>query len=153
MDVEVIREFLLSLPHVVETEQWGGLVFWIGDKAVGGKMFARLRLEESGGPLSVASYSVGAERYAELLEIEGIFPAPYMARIYWVAVERWSVFRKAEWEQELRAAHALTLAKLPPKTLAVLAMPVAAQRRVIAERRKDLAAREKQKSKEKPKSK
>ena len=35
------REFLLQLPHVVETMQWGAnLVFWVGDKAIGGKMFA-----------------------------------------------------------------------------------------------------------------
>lgn len=38
MDVERIRGFLLELPHVVETMQWGAnLVFWVGDKAIGEK--------------------------------------------------------------------------------------------------------------------
>ena len=42
MDAERVREYLLQLPHVVETMQWGAnLVFWVGDKAIGGKMFAR----------------------------------------------------------------------------------------------------------------
>ena len=64
-----------------------------------------------------------------------------MARIFWVAVERWDVFRTPEWERELSAAHAITFNKLPPRTRAVLAMPAAQQRRLIADRKKLLAAR------------
>jgi predicted DNA-binding protein (MmcQ/YjbR family) len=140
MDAERIRAFLLTLPHVVETMQWGAnLVFWVGDKAIGGKMFALVNLDGDGR--AIISYSAGPERYAELLEIEGILPAPYMARIFWVAIERWSVFRTPEWEQELRAAHTLTFNKFPPRTRASLAMPPAQQKRLIADRRKLLAAR------------
>jgi predicted DNA-binding protein (MmcQ/YjbR family) len=140
MDAERIRAYLLTLPLVVETMQWGAnLVFWIGDKTIGGKMFALVNLDGDGK--AVISYSTGPERYSELLEIEGIIPAPYMARIFWVAVERWNVFRTAEWEQELRAAHTLTFNKLPPRTRAVLAMPAAQQKRLIAERKKLLAAK------------
>ncbi|WP_433966963.1 MmcQ/YjbR family DNA-binding protein [Tunturiibacter gelidiferens] len=146
MDVERIRAYLLTLPHVIEAAQWGGLVFWAGDKAIGGKMFAMLRLDQSeslerDAKSRVISYSAGPERYHELLEIEGIFPAPYSARLSWVAVRSWDVFRKAEWERELSAAHALTLAKLPPKTRAVLALPAAQQKRLIVERKKVLAAK------------
>jgi predicted DNA-binding protein (MmcQ/YjbR family) len=145
MDVERIRAYLLTLPHVVETPQWGGLVFWVGDKAIGGKMFVMLPLDandlERDEKRRVISYSAGPERYHELLEREGIFPAPYAARIFYVAVRSWDVFRKAEWEQELSAAHALTLAKLPPKVRAALALPAAQQKRLIAERRKVLAAK------------
>jgi predicted DNA-binding protein (MmcQ/YjbR family) len=140
MDAERIRAYLLTLPHAVETMQWGAnLVFWTGDKAIGGKMFALINLDGDGR--AVISYAAGPERYSELLEIEGIIPAPYMARIYWVAVERWDVFRKTEWERELHAAHAITLNKLPPRTRAVLARPATQQKRLIADRRKLLAAR------------
>ncbi len=135
MDAERIRAFLLQLPHVVETMQWGAnLVFWTGDKASGGKMFALINLD--GGSKAVIAYPAGPERYADLLEIDGLFPAPYFARIHWVAAERWSVFRTAEWEQQLRAAYDLTLAKLPPKTRANLALPKTRQRQLIAERRR-----------------
>src|SRR3984957_15182877 len=128
MDAERIRAFLLTLPHVVETMQWGAnLVFWVGDKAIGGKMFALANLDGDGK--AVISYAAGPERYPELLELGGVLPPPYMARIYWVAVERWSVFRTPEWEQQLRAAHALTTAKLPPKTRTALALPATQQRR------------------------
>jgi predicted DNA-binding protein (MmcQ/YjbR family) len=141
MDAERIRAFLLQLPHVVETAQFGGLVYWVGDKAIGGKMFAWVKLEQTDNHPRVISYPAGSERFADLLEIDGIFPAPYVARIHWVAVERWSVFRTAEWEQQLRAAYDLTLAKLPPKTRANLALPKTRQRQLIAERRKLLSSR------------
>ena len=145
MDVERLRAYILTLPHAVETMQWGAnLVFWVGDKAIGGKMFALINLDGDGK--AVISYSAGPERYAELLETDGIIPAPYMARIFWVAVERWNVFRMSEWEQELCAAHSLTFAKLPPKVRTTLAIPAAQQKRLIAERRKLLEAKAKAKT-------
>jgi len=133
MDAERARSFLLSLPDVVETEQWGGLVFWVGDKAVDGKMFARLALEQEG---RVASFAAGAEHYNELLEQEGIFPAPYMARIYWVAVERWSVLRDGEWREEFAAAYERTRAKMPPKMQRFFALSKAEQKKAISAARR-----------------
>ncbi|MBS1823535.1 MAG: MmcQ/YjbR family DNA-binding protein [Acidobacteria bacterium] len=115
MDAERMRAMLLKLPHVAETMQWGAnLVFWAGDKAIGGKMFAIVDLESEGGP--VISYAAGPERFAELLEQEGVRPAPYLARAYWVAVERWDVFRAQEWARELEAAYAIVYAKLTKRT-------------------------------------
>jgi len=140
MDAERVRAFLLKLPHVVETQQWGdNLVFWVGDKAIGGKMFALVNLGGDGS--GVISYSAGPERYAELVEVDGLKPAPYMARIFWVAAERWSVLRDREWEEHLRAAHEITQGKLPKRVREVLAMPAKAREKLIAERRKLLAAK------------
>jgi predicted DNA-binding protein (MmcQ/YjbR family) len=140
MDAERARAFLLTLPHVLETEQWGhNLVFWVGDKAIGGKMFALVDLDS--GTHGKISYSAGAERFAELVEIEGLYPAPYFARIYWIAASRWDVFRDTEWQEELRAAHRLTLAKLTPRTRTMLGLPPRELRRLVAERRAVLAAR------------
>ena len=141
MDAERARAFLLGLPHVVETQQWGdNLVFWVGDKAIGGKMFCLLNLD--GGAHGVVSYAAGPERFAELVELEGLVPAPYMARIFWVAAERWGALRNAEWEAELGAAHGLTLAKLPKGVLGVLAMPERERKQLIVERRKVIAAKD-----------
>jgi predicted DNA-binding protein (MmcQ/YjbR family) len=140
MDAERARKFLLTLPHVAETMQWGdNLVFWVGDKAIGGKMFALMNLD--GSERGVISYAAGPERFAELVEQEGIGPAPYFARVFWVAVQTWSALRDKEWETELRAAHAITLEKLPRKVLDVLTMPERARAKLIAERRKLLAAK------------
>jgi predicted DNA-binding protein (MmcQ/YjbR family) len=143
MDAERVRGFLLGLPHVVDTMQWGeNLVFWVGDKAVGGKMFALVNLDGDSKHAPIA-YAAGQERFSELVEIEGVAPAPYFARIFWVAVQRWDIFRDAEWERELRAAHEVTLAKLPPKTRKILALPVKEQKRMVAERKKLIAGKEK----------
>ena len=146
MDVERARAFLLSLPHVVETQQWGdNLVFWVGDKRIGGKMFS---LVDLGAGLSkgVAMYSAGPERYADLLEREGLIPAPYMARIFWVAAERWNALRNSEWEDELRAAHEITLGKLPKRVREALELPMKARQKLIADRTKVLAVRAKKKA-------
>ncbi len=132
----------MTLPHTAETMQWGdNLVFWVGDKAIGGKMFALVNLDTIGAH-GVISYSAGPERFAELVEIEGLKPAPYMARIYWVAAERWSVFRNTEWEFELTAASLLTYAKLPPKVKAALDLPAAQLKRLVAEKTAIRAANE-----------
>jgi predicted DNA-binding protein (MmcQ/YjbR family) len=157
MDAERLRAYLLTLPHVAETMQWGAnIVFWVGDKAIGGKMFALIDLDEPTPPSRDAnqqpatnnqqlllSYSAGPARYADLLELDGLVPAPYMARIHWVAAERWDVFRDAEWQRELRAAYAITLGKLSKKVRATLSLPAAEQRRLIVARRKLLDARSK----------
>lgn len=141
MNIERVRKFLLSLPHVVETRQWGdSLLYWVGDKAIGGKMCAVMALD--GGAIgALVAYPTNAERYAELVEREGIEPAKYLARLKWVSAMRWDVFRWPEWEGELRAAHEITLAKLPRPARALLLLPKREQARLVAERRKVLAAR------------
>jgi predicted DNA-binding protein (MmcQ/YjbR family) len=137
MNVERLREFLLKLPHVVEAEQWGGLLYWVGDKAIGGKTFVHVNIEAGQG--HPAMFPAGAERFAELCERDGIIPAPYMARNFWVAVERWDALRDAEWQQELRAAHGLTFEKLPRKARTALALPKAELQRAIDAGRKRIA--------------
>ena len=142
MDNERIREFCLSLPHATESVNWGHhLVFWVGDKAIGGKMFALIHLDGEG--TGVVWFHCGAERYQELLEIDGMIPAPYMAKAHWVTVERWDVMRQRGFEDELRKAHRLIFEKLPKRTKTVLAMPEKERDKLIRQRKKALAANEK----------
>lgn len=140
MDAESLRTYLLSLPDVVETMQWGdNLVFWVGDKAIGGKMFALASLTPDHG--GVLSFAAGPERFADLVEREGVFPAPYLARAHWVAVERWNTLSGGELKEQLRHARELTFEKLPKRTRAVLAMAPGEKRKLIAARKKLIAAR------------
>lgn len=135
MDAERARSFLKSLPHVVETMQWGAnLVYWVGDKAIGGKMFALVDLD---GDLShgVACWCAGAERFDELLENEALFPARYLARAKWVAAREWGALRHTEWEAEFRAAHAVIESKLPKKVRSVLDLPERERKRRVADAR------------------
>jgi predicted DNA-binding protein (MmcQ/YjbR family) len=140
MNVESVRTYLLTLPHVDETMQWGeNLVFWVGDKAIGGKMFALANLSpDSHG---VLSFAAGPERFAELLETEGAKPAPYLARAFWIAIDSYNVFPANELKDHLRNAHNVVYAKLPKRTKDTLALPQAERKKLIAARRKLLAAK------------
>src|ERR1700678_4196375 len=103
MDAERTREYLLKLPHVTETMQWGAkLVFWVGDKTMGGKMFALADLDGAGK--AVLSFAAGPEHYADLLEVDGIIPAPYLARAYWIALDRGAAPPSGEIKAQLLAA-------------------------------------------------
>jgi predicted DNA-binding protein (MmcQ/YjbR family) len=139
MDNERIRDFCFTLPHVAETLNWGHhLVYWVGDRAIGGRMFAMTDLDGSGA--GVLSFHCGAERFHELQENEGIFAAPHLARAFWVALERWNALRPREIEEELRRAHALIYQKLPQRTRALLALPEKDRAKLMRERKKLLAA-------------
>ena len=144
MDNERIRALCLALPHVTETLNWGHhLVYFVGDRDIGGKMFSMTDLDGSG--TGVLWFHCGAERFHELLENEGICASPYLARAYWVTLERWDALRPREIEDELRRAHALIYEKLPKRTKALLAMPEKGRPRLIRERKKLLAERAKAK--------
>lgn len=134
MDAESLRAFLLSLPDVAETMQWGdNLVFWVGDKAIGGRMFAIINLDAAG---QVVSFAVGPERFAELVEREGVSPAPYLARAHWVALEKWGTLPVNDLKEQLRHAREIIYQKLPKRTKSALAMPPRERKRLITARKK-----------------
>jgi predicted DNA-binding protein (MmcQ/YjbR family) len=45
-----------------------------------------------------------------------VIPAPYRARLHWVALMRWDAIGDSELKELLRHARALTFAKLPKRT-------------------------------------
>ena len=110
MDLEQIREFCLSLPHVTERVQWGNdLLFCIGEK-----MFAVTGLDAT-YPTKL-SFKCTPEKFAELIEIDGIIPAPYVARYHWVALENLDALPPRELRELLKNAYQLIHDKLPAKT-------------------------------------
>ncbi len=145
MDNELIRDFCLSLPYAAETLNWGHhLVYWVGDRELGGKMFAMTDADGTG--FGVLWFHCGAERFYELLEIEGISAAPHLARAHWVTVERWDVMRPREFEDELRRAHELIYNKLPKRTKELLALPEKERNKALRGRKKLIAARKAKKT-------
>ena len=109
MDIESVRAHCLSFPHVTEKVQWGNdLVFKIG-----GKMFAVTVLE--GASKYCLSFKCAPEKFTELIEQDGIDPAPYSARYHWVALQRFDVLSEKELKALLRNSYDLVLAKLPKK--------------------------------------
>lgn len=144
MDNERIREICMGMPNVSETMNWGHhLVYWVGDRDIGGRMFVMTELE--GSDMGVLWFHCGPERFHELVENDGIVQAPYFAKTHWAKMMRWGVLRPREIEEELRLAYALTFEKLPKRTKTVLALPEKERAKVIRERKKTLREREKAK--------
>ena len=109
MDVEQIRKFCLSMPHATEKVQWGNdLVFKIGEK-----MFAVVGLDPKYD--TKMSFKCTPEKFAELVEQEGIIPAPYVARYHWVALTDLNALPARELKDLLNTAYQLVYDKLPLK--------------------------------------
>lgn len=109
MDIEQVRAHCLSFSHVTEVVLWGDdLVFKIG-----GKMFAVIGLDSASD--HCLSFKCTPEKFAELIEQDGIIPAPYVARYHWVALEQFNVLSEKELKSLLRIAYDLVFAKLSKK--------------------------------------
>jgi predicted DNA-binding protein (MmcQ/YjbR family) len=106
MTVDNLRRICLAFPGVTEDVKWGqDLCFCIG-----GKMLAAVNLE----PPHQLSFKCTPETFAELVERDGVAPAPYLARAMWVQEsELGAVFDRRELESLLRSSYDLILAKLP----------------------------------------
>ncbi|HWG22402.1 MAG TPA: MmcQ/YjbR family DNA-binding protein [Terracidiphilus sp.] len=142
MDNERIRAICMAMPHVAETLNWGHhLVYWAGDRDIGGKMFAMTDVDGTG--FGALWFHCGAERFHELLEFDGISASPYLAKAHWVTLERWDALRPRQLEEELKRAYELIYEKLPKRTKAVLALPDADRKKMIHERKKAVAGRKK----------
>jgi predicted DNA-binding protein (MmcQ/YjbR family) len=111
MNPDWLRTHCLSLPHTTEEILWGDdLVFKIG-----GKMYAAAVLV----PNKIAlSFKCTPEEFAELVERPGIIPAPYSARMHWVALEREDALTRTEIKQRVSRSYELVFAKLPKRAQA-----------------------------------
>jgi predicted DNA-binding protein (MmcQ/YjbR family) len=109
MNLERLRTICLKHPGATEQIQWGAdLIF-----KVGGKMFAVAATEPEAGHR--LSFKCGDEEFAELVEQDGIVPAPYLARAKWVALETFDALSDREIEQRIKDSYDLVFAKLTKK--------------------------------------
>lgn len=114
MTLESLRRFCKQLPHVTEDVKWGNDLCFL----IGGKMFAVACLDQADA--HAVSFKCTPERFAELVEQDGIIPAPYMARNHWVTLERFDALRDAEIEDHIRDSYAMVKAKLTKSAQAAL---------------------------------
>jgi predicted DNA-binding protein (MmcQ/YjbR family) len=108
VNTDTIREHCISMPNATENLQWGDHLCF----KIGGKLFAILPLGPEGTRLT---FKASEESFAELVEVEGIIPAPYLARAKWVALERLNALRDDELRDLLSESYRLVVEKLPAK--------------------------------------
>ena len=107
MKAGFIREICLSFPSVKEDIKWGhDLCFLIREK-----MFCITGLEGDFG----VSLKVKPDEFEELTSMNGIIPAPYLARYKWIYVNDADSFSASEWKHYLKQSYDLVNAKLPVK--------------------------------------
>jgi predicted DNA-binding protein (MmcQ/YjbR family) len=111
-DIEWLRELCLSLPDTTENLQWGETLCF----KVRGKLFATVHLSE--GKLAPIVFKSAPEKFHELVEIEGISPAPYVGRYKWVLLANSNVLPSDELEALIRRSYDLVVAKAPKKKTA-----------------------------------
>jgi predicted DNA-binding protein (MmcQ/YjbR family) len=133
--LEWVRSFCRSLPHTTEKVRWEhNLLFCIGEK-----MFCVANLEPAESPGRIA-FKCTPEKFAELVEVEGLVPAPYMAHNHWVSVRDMNALRRIEMEELIHHSYRLVLERLPKKTQAALAntrpSPKRSKAKPAAKRRK-----------------
>jgi len=104
MNIDSIRRHCLSFPDATENLQWGDDLCF----KVGGKIFAITSLDAVPTKLC---FKCTPEKFAELVEVEGISPAPYVGRYKWVLLERLDVLRPDEIEDLIAASYEMVVAK------------------------------------------
>ena len=110
MDIGWIRNHCLSLPHTTEDVQWESLLFRISRK-----IYAMVSPDGTGP--TVMCFKCTPEEFAELVEMEGVVPAPYLARNHWVALTSLDALPRAEVRSRISRSYELVRSKLPKKTL------------------------------------
>jgi predicted DNA-binding protein (MmcQ/YjbR family) len=108
MDLEEIRALCLSFPGATEDVKWGNdLTF-----SVGKKMFAVTGLDAAAQSVS---FKCAPDKFAELTEKDGIIPAHYVARYFWVTVEKLDALPADELRGLIITSYEMVRAKLPKK--------------------------------------
>ena len=104
--------FVLALPAVTLSNQWEDTSV----AKVGDKMFALHR------PRGALAFKCTEMAFELLPQLDGIEPAPYLARARWVSVERGAALTTAELGGYLREAHRLVAAKLTRRVRTALGL-------------------------------
>ncbi|MGA7289537.1 MAG: MmcQ/YjbR family DNA-binding protein [Terriglobales bacterium] len=106
-DIEWIRKLCLSFADVTEDMPWAeDLCF-----KVRGKIFTGMVLSD--GRFPRLTLKCAPDTFHELLEVEGISPAPYVGRYKWVMLANPNVLPANELESLIRQSYDLVAAKAP----------------------------------------
>lgn len=108
MNVDQLRKFCIALPHTTEDVKWGDDLCF----CVGAKMFCVTGLDS---PEAGISLKCTPEDFADLVELDEIEPARYMARYHWITGAPNSGLNEKRLKDLIRRSHSMVFDKLPLK--------------------------------------
>lgn len=107
MSLDEIRTYCLSLPGATEDTPWEEHFAY----KVGGKAF----LFTGSSNIPSLSLKVTPDAFDELIELEGIKQAPYLAKRMWVHLDAATRLSSKELKRRIRDSYDLVVAGLPKK--------------------------------------
>jgi predicted DNA-binding protein (MmcQ/YjbR family) len=107
MNFDALRVLCLSFPGATENLQWEEELCF----KVRGKIFAMVSL---GSVPQRLIFKCDPEEFLELIENEGVVPAPYVGRYKWVMLESLGVLPAFEIDSCIRKSYAMVEAKTKP---------------------------------------
>jgi len=107
MNFDALRALCLSFPDAAENLQWEDELCF----KVRGKIFAMISL---GSVPRRLIFKCDPEEFFELIENEGVGPAPYVGRYKWVMLESLDVLPGSEIDRCIRKSDAMVAAKAKP---------------------------------------
>ncbi|NOS86236.1 MAG: MmcQ/YjbR family DNA-binding protein [Ignavibacteria bacterium] len=99
----------MSFKGATEEIQWEDHLLF----KVGGKIFVIAAMDNTAE--NIMSIKSDPERFEELTEIEGVVPAPYLAKSKWIAVKKRNKLRNAELKELIKTSYELVYEKLPKR--------------------------------------
>lgn len=99
----------MSFKGATEEIQWEDHLLF----KVGGKIFVIAAMDNAAE--NIMSIKSDPERFEELTEIEGVVPAPYLAKSKWIAVKKRNKLRNAELKELIKTSYELVYDKLPKR--------------------------------------
>lgn len=134
MNVDAVRQHCLSFPHTTEKLQWGEtLCFKVGPMRTEAKLFALMSLDAVPPTLC---FKCSPERFAELTEIEGIVPAPYVGRYNWVLLENLDVLPAHDIEDLIAESYEMVVSKIKPVKIKPAKITKKSKTKIKASRKK-----------------
>jgi predicted DNA-binding protein (MmcQ/YjbR family) len=110
MDIEMLREYCLSLPGTTEGLKWGDhLCFMMAEK-----MYLITSLDDTS-----FSFKCDPEDFDALVARDGVQQAAYMAKRQWVMVASLQLMSEEELKERIRKSRALVLSKMTKKMQAL----------------------------------
>lgn len=115
MNIEQLRKFCLTFPGAAEDVKWGSDLCF----SVGKKMFCVTGADSISG----VSLKCTPEKFAELIEREGIDPAAYVGRYKWVSISDLGAVTPAELKGLISESYSLVFEKLPARVRSSIRRP------------------------------
>lgn len=106
MDIEMFREYCLSLPGTTEELKWGDNLCFMIEK----KIFVISSLDSG-----TVAIKCNPEEFDELTARDGIAQAFHLAKRQWIGLADLEVLPVAELKKRIAESRALVLHKLPKK--------------------------------------